>query len=208
MQLLEVFPFFSFFFPLNIHTWIALRCSTIGMCMCAKSWEAIIVYNNIQLQYRYSVAFPSFRSLAKYLSLLLIWVKAILSLLLLPCGKNLTMSLSVYLTTLLITTSYPVFHIVSLHYFMFQSIFLQLMPFRHSPMKKLSICDDFYDGKTSNVVSSPRWLSSLFCVVEFRGLVDDKFMHLKLNWHITCPRIICSIPQKLIHYLNGTMKYT
>ena len=52
---------------------------------------------------------------------------------------------------------------------------VQQSPTRHS--RELSICmtDDFSDGKTSNIASSPRRSSGPLYVVELGGPTDDKF---------------------------------
>ena len=87
-----------------------------------------------------------------------------------------------------------------------------LHPSSYTPVqndiRELLICmmDRFCNGKTSNVASSPQWLSGPLHVVKLGGPMDDKFITCahERNWHFNRPRIIRHANQKLAIIYQGT----
>ena len=71
--------------------------------------------------------------------------------------------------------------------------------------------DGFYNGKTSNVVSSPWRLSDPLCVVELGELTDDKFnacAHEWKNWYSNRPWIIRHENRKLANTAVATASWS
>ena len=92
-----------------------------------------------------------------------------------------------------------------------QPHFLPSIPARtpvQNDIRELLICmmDRFCNGKTSNIASSPQWLSGPLHVVKLGGPMDDKFITCthEQNWHFNRPKIIRHAHQKLAIIYQGT----